>query len=83
MFARSGRLLRGYSFGAVIPFFLLHLAAFGVFFVPFHWTFVGLLLATYALRMFGVTAGYHRYFSHRSYKMSRLSQFLMAVVAQT
>ena len=33
--------------------------------------------------MFGVTAGYHRYFSHRSYKLGRVAQFLMAVLAQT
>jgi stearoyl-CoA desaturase (delta-9 desaturase) len=28
--------------------------------------------------MFCITAGYHRYFSHRSYKMGRVPQFLMA-----
>ena len=33
--------------------------------------------------MFGITAGYHRYFSHRSYKLGRVPQFLMAVLAQT
>ena len=81
--ARSGRFLRGYSFGAVIPFCLLHLAVFGVFFFPFHWEFILLLLVTYGIRMFGVTAGYHRYFSHRSYKMNRVCQFLMAILAQT
>jgi stearoyl-CoA desaturase (delta-9 desaturase) len=35
------------------------------------------LAATYSLRMFGVTAGYHRYFSHRSYRLGRVAQFLM------
>jgi len=33
--------------------------------------------------MFGVTAGYHRYFSHRSFKTSRVGQFLLAVLAQS
>jgi len=83
VFARSGRFPRGYSFGAVIPFFLLHLATLGVFFLPFRWEFIGVLLATYGIRMFAVTAGYHRYFSHRSYKMNRICQFLMAFMAQT
>ena len=32
------------------------------------------------LRMFGVTAGYHRYFSHRSYKTSRGFQFVLALL---
>jgi len=38
---------------------------------------------TYLIRMFGVTAGYHRYFSHRSYRLSRVAQFLMAFLAQS
>jgi stearoyl-CoA desaturase (delta-9 desaturase) len=76
-------MLRGYQFGAVIPFVLLHLACLLVFFVPFHWEYVALLAATYFLRAFGATAGYHRYFSHRSYKLSRPFQFLMAFLAQT
>ena len=32
----------------------------------------------YVTRMFCITAGYHRYFSHRSYRMGRVAQFLMA-----
>ena len=35
---------------------------------------------TYGLRMFGITAGYHRYFSHRSFKTSRAFQFVLAVL---
>ena len=37
----------------------------------------------YLLRMFGVTAGYHRYFSHRAFKTSRFVQFLLALLAQS
>jgi stearoyl-CoA desaturase (delta-9 desaturase) len=33
--------------------------------------------------MFGVTAAYHRYFSHRSFRTGRLFQFLLAVLATT
>ena len=33
--------------------------------------------------MWAVTAGYHRYFSHRSYKTSRVGQFVLAFLAQT
>ena len=36
------------------------------------WTGLGLALGFYAVRMFGLTAGYHRYFSHRSFKTSRV-----------
>jgi len=75
--------LRNYSFGTVIPFVLLHLALVAVFLVPFHWYLVALMFATYSLRMFAITAGYHRYFSHRTYKLSRGWQFLMAFLAET
>jgi stearoyl-CoA desaturase (delta-9 desaturase) len=37
----------------------------------------------YLVRAFAVTAGYHRYFSHRSFRTSRVAQFILAFVAQT
>jgi stearoyl-CoA desaturase (delta-9 desaturase) len=37
-----------------------------------------LAAASFLLRKFGITAGYHRYFSHRSYKTSRFFQFVLA-----
>ena len=39
--------------------------------------------ALFVVRMFGVTGGYHRYFSHRTYKTSRWFQFVLAFLAQT
>jgi len=33
-----------------------------------------------AVRMFGITGGYHRYFSHRTYRTGRVMQFLLAVL---
>ncbi|MCK6682644.1 MAG: acyl-CoA desaturase, partial [Thermoanaerobaculia bacterium] len=61
-----------------IPFFLLHVLALGVFFVPFSWDAVVIGVAMYYLRMFGITAGYHRYFAHRGYKTGRVFQFVLA-----
>ena len=40
-------------------------------------------LGLYALRVFAITGGYHRYFSHRSYKTSRAFQLVLAVLAQS
>lgn len=37
-------------------------------------------IAFYVLRMFAITAGYHRLFSHRSYETSRVFQFLLGFV---
>lgn len=41
---------------------------------------LALCAATYALRMFAVTAGFHRYFAHRAFKTSRAVQFLFAFI---
>ena len=41
---------------------------------------VALALGLYAVRMFGITAGYHRYFSHRAYRTSRAFQLVLAVL---
>jgi stearoyl-CoA desaturase (delta-9 desaturase) len=50
-----------------------------------YWSWAGLALAifVYFVRMFVVTAAYHRYFAHRSFKTSRVFQFILAVAAQT
>ena len=77
------RMARSYRWGAVIPFLLAHLAVLGVFWTRFSWGLVALAIGLYSVRMFGVTAGYHRYFSHRSYKLGRTAQFLMAFLAQS
>jgi stearoyl-CoA desaturase (delta-9 desaturase) len=39
--------------------------------------------ALYFIRMFWVTGGYHRYFAHKTYKTSRVFQFIIAFMAQT
>jgi stearoyl-CoA desaturase (delta-9 desaturase) len=68
----------------IIPFVGVQVAAVaGVAYSGLSWT--GLLLAVgiYLVRMFGLTAGYHRYFSHRSYETSRVFQFLLALLGAT
>lgn len=64
-----------------VPFVIVHLACVAVIFTDVSVLACLLCLTTYALRMFAVTAGYHRYFSHRSYKTSRWFQFTLAAVA--
>ncbi len=58
----------------------VHLACIGVFFVPVSRGVVALAVGSYLVRMFAITAGYHRYFSHRSFKTSRVFQFLLGLV---
>jgi stearoyl-CoA desaturase (Delta-9 desaturase) len=66
-----------------IPFLTIHLMCLLAFQTGIHWEWVMLAIGSYYLRMVAVTAGYHRYFSHRSYKTSRLFQFLLAFLAMT
>src|SRR5690349_20549891 len=66
-----------------LPFAFIHLLAFGIFFGPFRWSDLITCVALVAGRMFWVTAGYHRYFSHRSFKTSRVFQFVIAFLAMT
>jgi stearoyl-CoA desaturase (delta-9 desaturase) len=63
-----------------VPFIGLHLACLAVLFTGIDTTAVILCVVFYFVRMFGITAGYHRYFAHRSYKTSRLMQFLIACI---
>jgi stearoyl-CoA desaturase (delta-9 desaturase) len=66
-----------------LPFLAVHLATVAAIWTPFRWSYLIVCLALYAARMFFVTAGYHRYFSHRSFKTSRVFQFLLAFIAMT
>src|SRR5688572_14752460 len=64
-----------------LPFWGVHVVAIvGVAVTGWSWAGFGLAIALYYLRMFGITAGFHRYFSHRTYKMGRVMQFLMALL---
>ena len=75
---------RSINWVASIPFFAFHaFALVAPFFVPFHWSYVVWALALYYVRMWAVTIGYHRYFAHRSFKTSRVFQFLLAFFAET
>ena len=66
---------------ANIPFLGVHVAAVvGPILLGWSWTGLALAIGLYIVRMFGVTAGFHRYFSHRSYKTSRAFQLALALL---
>jgi stearoyl-CoA desaturase (delta-9 desaturase) len=37
----------------------------------------------YFVRMLAITGGYHRYFAHKTYRLGRVSQFMVAFVGET
>ena len=64
-----------------IPFLAVHVGAVaGAVAVGVTPALVAWAIGSYVVRMWGITGGYHRYFSHRSFKTSRAFQFLLAFV---
>ncbi|MFN2420486.1 MAG: acyl-CoA desaturase [Gemmatimonadota bacterium] len=68
---------------AAIPFALVHLACLGILWSGVTWPALFLGAGLWAARMILITAGYHRYFSHRTYRTSRAFQFVLAFLCQT
>ena len=71
---------RGIDWPRVVPFLLLHLACLGVLWTGWSPFAVAVAVVLYAVRMFAITAFYHRYFSHRAFRASRGWQFVFAVL---
>lgn len=65
------------------PLLLIHVVALGAFWVGFSRTAGYAILITYLVRVFALTAGYHRYFSHKTYRASRTFQFVLAFLGAT
>jgi stearoyl-CoA desaturase (delta-9 desaturase) len=64
-----------------LPFWLVHVAAIGgAIWIGWSWQAAAWLAGTYLVRMFAITAGYHRYFAHRSFKTSRAFQLVLALL---
>ena len=68
------------DFLRVLPFVFLHASCLGVFWVGWSRVAVGTAAALYLLRMFAITAFYHRYFSHNAFQASRAWTFLFALL---
>ena len=63
-----------------LPFIGMHIACIGVLWTGVSATALWVAAALYALRMFAITGFYHRYFSHRTFRTSRVVQFVFAVL---
>lgn len=60
------------------PFLAFHLIPLAAVWTGLPTRAVVLAVASYFVRIFFITAGYHRYFAHRSYRLSRWAQLAMA-----
>jgi stearoyl-CoA desaturase (Delta-9 desaturase) len=63
-----------------IQFLFLHLACLLAIVTGVSVVAVVTCVALYVVRMFGITAGFHRLLAHRTYQTSRVFQFLMAIL---
>lgn len=67
-----------------LPFWAVHVVALvGAIYTGVSATALWWLGGMYVLHMFAITGGYHRYFSHRTYKTSRWFQFVLALLGVT
>ena len=64
----------------LIPLAGLLLAMVYVWGWGFDWLYLGLLIGMYILTGFGVTIGFHRLFTHRSFRTSRIVESVFAIL---
>lgn len=66
------------DYSVCIQFLFMHLACLLAIRTGVSVVAVAVCLSLYVVRMFAITAGFHRLFSHRTYKTGRIFQFMMA-----
>ena len=74
---------RKVDWARIVPFIVLHAGCLAVLWVGWSPVAVGVAVGLYLVRMFAITAFYHRYFSHRAFKTSRAWQFVFAVLGNS
>ena len=74
---------REFNWVRCLPFIFVHLACIAVIWVGWSPIAVAICAGLYFIRMFAITAFYHRYFSHKSFKTNRFWQFCFAVLGNS
>jgi stearoyl-CoA desaturase (delta-9 desaturase) len=79
----TGAAARRIDWMRILPFLALHLSVALIVLVGWSPTAVVVAVLLYVVRMFAITAFYHRYFSHRTFKTSRAMQFVFALLGNS
>lgn len=66
--------------GVLLPFVGVVAAVIHTWGWGFNWLYLILLLAMYLLTALGITVGYHRLFTHRSFETFAITKFIFAVL---
>jgi stearoyl-CoA desaturase (Delta-9 desaturase) len=64
----------------ILPFIAMHAMCLGVIWVGVSATALAVAGTLYVLRLLAITGFYHRYFSHRAFRTSRIVQFVFGVL---
>jgi stearoyl-CoA desaturase (Delta-9 desaturase) len=77
---RQHRSLRSFRIASMNKLFFIsiHLVALSAFWIGTSRTAIVVCAVMYLVRMFAITGGYHRYFSHRTFRTTRIVQFILA-----
>jgi stearoyl-CoA desaturase (Delta-9 desaturase) len=68
------------DYSVCIQFLLIHLTCLLALWTGVSAFAIVVCVALYVVRMFAITAGFHRLLSHRSYRSGRIFQFMIAVI---
>jgi stearoyl-CoA desaturase (delta-9 desaturase) len=68
---------------SLCPLLAVHLALFTIPFIEFSWWYVLWVAVLTRINGLGITVGFHRYFSHRSFRTLRWCQFSLAAAGCT
>jgi stearoyl-CoA desaturase (delta-9 desaturase) len=71
---------KGIEWMSTVPFIILHGMCLGIIWAGWSPFAVWFAVIFYLIRMFGITAFYHRYFSHRAFQANRFFSFLFALL---
>ena len=81
--SESVNVKKGIDWVGATPFLFFHVMCFGIIWVGFSPFAIWFAVIFYFIRMFGITAFYHRYFSHHAFTSNRFFSFLFAFLGAT
>ncbi len=68
---------------SLVLFIAMHVACLLGILYPPTWKLAILATASYIVRMWAITVGYHRYFAHHSFKAGRVFQLILGILGTT
>ncbi len=77
-YSRAARI--GTMFAVVLPLVGFAFAMVSLWGWGFGWVDLGLLVGMYALSALGITVGFHRYFTHKSFETNAVVRFILAAL---